>query len=209
MRLNRGISERIRGFRYFGLIGWRKGIRVAGRVNIRGRKSNFNFGKNCKILGDLQLVIEDTWKVQPSISLGDNVTIEHGVYFNSHWGVISVGSNCHFGVGTVVQGGGALTIGNHVLFGPGTKIFASNHSVDNLDINISESRETMLGVTIGNNIWVGAGCIVLDGAILADKSVYGAGGIVIGQHAERTINVAKKVRVERLLGGKPQINTEG
>lgn len=192
-------NERIRGFRYFGFAGFRKGIRVAGRIHIRGRKSNFHFGKNCRVLGDFYLVLEKTWKVKPSIIVGDNVVIDHDVYMNSHGGSITVGSNCHLGVGSVLQGKGGLVIGNGVLFGPNTRIFASNHNFRNIGCAIMQAGEAFTGVRIGDNIWVGAGCTIVDGAKLGDGSVYGAGGVVAGNYKKGTFNIAKQIRVAEMI----------
>ena len=127
--------------------------------------------------------------------LGDNVTIDHGVYMNSHGGSITTGSNCHFGVGSVVQGRGGLTIGDGVLFGPGTRIFASNHNFREVDTTIVQAGESFSGVTVGSNIWVGSGCTIVDGAILGDGTVYGAGGVIAGNYPTGTCNIAKQVRV--------------
>lgn len=203
LRIKRIVIERVNGFRYFGFLGLRKGIRVAGRVRIRGRKSNFKFGLKCRVFGDFNLVLDDAWRVRPSIVLGNNVTIEHNVYMNSHGGTISAGDNCHFGVGCVVQGKGGLKIGDGVLLGPATKIFSSNHVHNDLECIVSKAGETYRGITIGNHVWVGANCVIVDGAILGDHSVYGAGGVVIGNYAARTVNIAKKVRIADVIQGCP------
>jgi alpha-1,3-rhamnosyltransferase len=195
LRFNRLIKERFNGFRYFGLRGFRKCIRIDGRVHIIGRKSNFQFGHNCRILGDVNIVLDDTWRVKPSITIGNNVTIDHAVYLNYHGGSITAGSNCHFGVGCVLQGFGGLVIGNGVLFGPGTKIFASNHNFKNDGRPIVEAGENFSGVNIGNNIWVGANCTIVDGTDLGDGSIYGAGGVIKGIYKIGSLNIAKKVRV--------------
>ncbi len=201
-RAIRLMNERAKGFLYFGFEGFFRKVRVSGRISFRGRKSNFKFGKNCRILGDLHLVLSDSWKVKPSIVLGDNVIIDHGVYMNFHGGAITAGNNCHFGVGAVIQAGGELTIGDDVLFGPGTKIFASNHSISNKRYEaerLSEAGECFKGIRIGNNVWVGADCVILDGSTLADWTVYGAGGIVSGNYQANTVNVAKKVRITDVI----------
>jgi alpha-1,3-rhamnosyltransferase len=195
LRLERYSIERAKGFRYFGLVGFKKKMRISGHVKVTGRVSNFHFGRNCRILGDLKLVLEDTWHVKPSVIIGDDVTIDHNVYMNSHGGSITVGSHCHFGVGSVLQGRGGLTIGDGVLFGPCTRVFASNHRYKNINSSVAQSGETFSGISIGSSIWIGSGCTILDGAVLGDNSVYGAGGIVTGNYAAGTFNIASEVRV--------------
>lgn len=197
-RVCRVAAERVRGFRYFGYRGLANGLRVGGRVSLRGRRANFVFGKNCRILGDLHLVVEDEVRPQGAIRLGDGITIEHGVYLNAHGGTITTGNACHFGVGSVVQGRGGLVIGNGVLFGPMTKIFASNHNVERGGLPLVHSGENFRGINIGDNIWVGAGCTILDGATLGDGSVFGANSIIGGRYEPGTTNVAKAIKASTL-----------
>lgn len=198
--------ERARGLLYFGIAGYRKGIRVAGRVTVRGRGINFQFGQNCRILGDFHLVIEDSYIEKPVVIFGNNVTIEHNVYINSHGGFIVTGDNCHFGVGSIVQGKGGVTIGNGVLFGPNTKIFASNHNFKEAEISIFEAGENYTGIEIGNNIWIGAGCTILDGAVLGDGSIYGANGVINGHYKCDTLNIAKHIQAKEYIKSNDALN---
>lgn len=197
-RAARIVAERVRSFRYFGFRGLANGLRVGGRVTLRGRRANFVFGKNCRLLGDVHLVVEDEVRPHGAIRLGNKVTVEHNVYLNAHGGTIIAGDTCHFGVGSVVQGRGGLSIGKGVLFGPMTKIFASNHNVEPEGLPLAGSGENFKGITIGDNIWVGAGCTILDGATLGDDSVFGANSVIGGHYEPRTTNVAKAVKAKPL-----------
>ncbi len=199
VRARRILAERLRGFRHFGFRGLASGLRIGGRLTLRGRRSNFAFGKDCRILGDLYMVLEDELRPHAAIRFGDKVTVEHQVYLNAHGGTIDVGNDCHFGVGSVVQGRGGLSIGNGVLFGPMTKIFASNHNFQHDEFSVAHSGENFKGIAIGNNIWVGAGCTILDGAVLGDSSVYGANSIIGGAYAPCSTNVAKALKAAALV----------
>jgi acetyltransferase-like isoleucine patch superfamily enzyme len=57
----------------------------------------------------------------------------------------------------------------------GSKIIASNHNISKLD---NYSEEVGKGVTIENNVWVGANVIILDGIKIGEYSVVGAGSVV-------------------------------
>jgi alpha-1,3-rhamnosyltransferase len=198
LRARRILAERTRGFLYFGFRGLCSGLRIGGKVTLRGRRSNFAFGKDCRILGDLYMVLEDELRPHAAIRFGDKVTVEHNVYLNAHGGTISAGNACHFGVGSVIQGRGGLNIGEGVLFGPMTRIFASNHNFQQNDTPVADSGENFKGIVIGNNIWVGAGCTILDGAVLGDSSVYGANSIISGCYEPRTRNLAKGTKAKSL-----------
>jgi acetyltransferase-like isoleucine patch superfamily enzyme len=79
-----------------------------------------------------------------------------------------------------------------------TRIFASNHNFQQNDTPVADSGENFKGIVIGNNIWVGAGCTILDGAVLGDSSVYGANSIISGCYEPRTRNLAKGTKAKSL-----------
>jgi len=99
------------------------------------------------------------------------------------WQHIKKGIICDPGdnMGTYINAWGGLTIGNNVEFGPNLVIVTTNH--DKYD-----SRKTygVQGVTIGNNVWVGAGCVILPGSKIGDEVTIGAGCVIEGEIPSRT-----------------------
>ena len=51
----------------------------------------------------------------------------------------------------------------------------------------SLNAEIILGITIGENVWLGANVTVLDGVTIGDNSVIGAGSIVSKSIAPKTV----------------------
>ena len=52
-------------------------------------------------------------------------------------------------------------------------------------------------ITIGNNVWIGAGVIVLAGVTIGDNTVVGAGSVVTKSIASNTVvagNPAREIR---------------
>lgn len=96
--------------------------------------------------------------------MGD-VTIEAGSYINPH---------------CVLYGGNGIYIGHHTLIGPGTCIVPTNHAFDRQDANLKDQgfMASRGGVYIGDNVWIGANCTILDGAHIPSRSVIGAGSVV-------------------------------
>jgi acetyltransferase-like isoleucine patch superfamily enzyme len=75
--------------------------------------------------------------------------------------------------------GGQIQIGNHVLIAQQVSLIASNHQLAPhaiyRDLPWDEKRT---GISIGQNVWIGAGGVVLPGVEIGENSVVAAGAVV-------------------------------
>lgn len=89
---------------------------------------------------------------------------------------ISVGDHFFANFDCVLLDGGKITIGNHCMLGPGVCIFAITHPLDPTE------RDKGIGipkdVTLGNHVWIGGNATILPGVTLGDNVVVGAGSVV-------------------------------
>lgn len=88
---------------------------------------------------------------------------------------ISVGDNVYLAPGVIINAVGTIDIGDRVLVGFKSTLVSGNHLFD-------KENKRWLGSTpgfikIGSGCWVGANCVVLDGADLPSASVFGAGSV--------------------------------
>ena len=89
-------------------------------------------------------------------------------------------------------------IGNHVMIGPNVTIDTGTHPVcpelrwDAVQYN--------LPVHIGDNVWLGAGTIVLPGVTIGENSVIGAGSVVTRDIPANVVAVGAPCRVLREIG---------
>lgn len=99
------------------------------------------------------------------------------VYENAQ---ISIGTNVGISQSTLVAHAN-ITIGNNVKIGGGTCIYTSDFHSLNANIrrtkNDIKSRKTS-PVKIGNDVFIGAKCIILKGVEIGDRSIIGAGSVV-------------------------------
>lgn len=100
-----------------------------------------------------------------------------GVIANKGVGIV-IGNNSAVGAQSFLGGQGGIVIGNDVIMGPQVKIFSENHNYALPDMLIRKQGESRKGVVIGDNCWVGAGAIILDGVTLAEGCVIAAGAVV-------------------------------
>ena len=69
-----------------------------------------------------------------------------------------------------------IQIGSHVMFGPNVVIAAATHPL--LPEQRNSGFEFGRPVTIGNNVWLGAGVVVNPGVTIGDNAVIGSGSVV-------------------------------
>lgn len=94
---------------------------------------------------------------------------------------IIIGKGCLINHGNVLQGGkvnAKIRIGCKVHTGPNVMFFAYNHAFDDLEIATIDQGYTENGITIEDDVWIGAGSIILDGVTIGRGSVIGAGSVV-------------------------------
>lgn len=103
--------------------------------------------------------------------------------YNPHAWIIGnpdIGIDTWIGAFTVIDGSGGLTIGNRCDISAGVQIYS--HSTVSRCLNKSENGPTKdierSAVSIGHNVHVGAGAIILMGAQIGHHCVIAAGAVV-------------------------------
>jgi acetyltransferase-like isoleucine patch superfamily enzyme len=113
--------------------------------------------------------------------------IYRGVEFTHSYG-IRFGRNYHINSGCTFDGRGGLSLGDNVLIGPNVVIVSSQHqwSLDR-DLPIIAQGHRSAPVSIGDDVWIGANCVVTPGVTLATGTVVGAGSVVTDSTEPYTI----------------------
>lgn len=104
-------------------------------------------------------------------------------------GDVVIGSACYLNSGTVIYSGNGITIGDHVLIAANTTLAAVNHEYRARDKLIVEQRfkPSRGGIVIEDDVWIGANCVVLDGARIRRGCVVAAGSVVRGELPEYAV----------------------
>jgi len=71
-----------------------------------------------------------------------------------------------------------IEFGNGVLVGPGVIIWSQNHGYEQRELPISAQGYKRSKVTIEDDVWIGAGAIILPGVRLSRGTVVAAGAVV-------------------------------
>ena len=87
---------------------------------------------------------------------------------------ISIGSRCTINYGVYINAKSKVTIGNNVRLSAGVKIISTGLELNSNGIYIHTSKD----VIIGNNVWLGTGVTVLQGVTIGDNIIVGANSLV-------------------------------
>ncbi len=107
---------------------------------------------------------------------GEGVNIRPRVYFGSGR-KISIGNHSMMGQDSIIGSTAEVEIGNDVMMGPEVLIYTSNHGME-AGIPMRLQPLKCAPVRIGNDVWIGARCIILPGVTIDDGAVLAAGAVV-------------------------------
>ncbi len=117
--------------------------------------------------------------------VGENTTIDAFVKIKFTGGVgdIEIGSYGYLNSGIVIYSGNGVTIGNHVSIAANCTLAPVNHAYKAKEMTIQEQRflPSRGGIAIGNDVWIGANSVILDGSIIPEGCVIGASSLVRGE----------------------------
>lgn len=125
--------------------------------------------------------------------LGKKTFIDYRVYMRFPHKVC-IGSSVTIGRGTQFfpsfhAKNTRITIGDNVRIGPSVKFLAAGHDYQYLSL-----PDTGDSITVGNNVWIGANCLILQGVTINDGAIIAAGSIVNKSVPAYTINAGTPAR---------------
>ena len=103
---------------------------------------------------------------------------------------IHLGKGCTINHNNILWAGkqdAVIRMGDNVITGPDVKVFAFAHGTDVGDIPMIDQHFTEEDVIIGDDVWIGAGSIILPGAKIGKGVVVAAGSVVTKELPPYTI----------------------
>lgn len=122
--------------------------------------------------------------VEPTLFCGFGSNIEAGDNFFAN-------NNCVF------VDPDKIIFGDNVFIGPSCGFYTAHHPIH------AELRNKMYEyarpITVGSNVWIGGGTVVLPGAEIGDGTVIGAGSVVTGKIPANVVAFGNPCRVHRQI----------
>lgn len=187
------------------------------KIKILERNRCLTHGENLSIYGHIPY-IKCPVNSKGVISLGNNVILNSDAKNSNssvmavvkmsigYEGSIVIGDNCDLN-GISIVSYKSVRIGSYCQFASDTVIFDTDfHPVNNEErlkqmkgIPYSHDMVNKEEVTIGDNVWIGWGCIILKGAHIGNNCIVAAGSVVLGKdYPDNSIiagNPAKVVKI--------------
>ncbi|KSU76868.1 maltose O-acetyltransferase [Pseudarthrobacter enclensis] len=136
------------------------------------------------VLAELLGSVGDNVDVRPPVTVdyGSYITVGDGTFINSNLTALDVA---------------AITIGRDCQIGPNVQLLTPTHPLEARPRR--DKLEAAKPITIGDNVWLGGGAIVLPGVTIGENSVIGAGAVVTKDIPANVVAVGNPARVVRDL----------
>ncbi|MGW8115524.1 acyltransferase [Caproicibacterium sp. NSD3] len=120
-----------------------------------------------------------------SISIGYGSAVRANTEIHASNGTISIADKCFINRNCLIVAHGNIKLMRHVSIGPNTCIYDHDHDA-NGDFYSKD-------IEIGENVWIGAGCIILKGVKIGNNSIIGAGSIIAKDVPSESVVIQKRI----------------
>lgn len=128
------------------------------------------------------------------VFIGKKFSVESGTLIAARRNsCLIIGDSVYVNRNCIIVAREKIVLENGVTIGPNCCIYDHDHDMKNRGEFISKP------VVIGENSWIGAGCIILKGVTIGRESVIGAGTIVTKDVPEKTMCINKLSYVKKSI----------
>jgi len=123
--------------------------------------------------------------------IGRGVVIYPGVWISPGWNLF-IDDEVDLAKDVIVSTSGGVHIGKRTLIGYRTQIISADHIIPPIGKKISISGHKLGKITIGEDVWIGANCLITAGVTIGDGAVIAGGSVV-----------TKDIESNSIVGGVP------
>ncbi len=152
-----------------------RGVALGANIAIR-TPNKIHLGNNVVI--DDNCVLDAKGQTNKGIKIHNGVFIGRGTILTCHNGDIELEDNVNIGFNCVISSLSSIVIKKNHLMAAFCYLVGGDHDSDRTDIPVLMQGRSSKGITIDDNVWLGAGVAVLDGVTIGRDSIIGAGAVV-------------------------------
>ncbi|MGV9992866.1 sugar O-acetyltransferase [Streptomyces sp. NPDC003374] len=128
--------------------------------------------------------------------LGEEAHVRPPLYVD-YGGNLTIGARTFVNYGLTALDVAAITIGEDCRIGPHVQLLTPTHPLEPGPRR--DKLEAARPITVGDNVWLGGGAVVLPGVTIGDNSVVSAGAVVTKDVPPDTVVVGNPARPVRTL----------
>jgi acetyltransferase-like isoleucine patch superfamily enzyme len=151
------------------------------------------------VIDDL-VVLDAKGSSNRGIVIGDGVFLGRGTILSCKDGDIVLGNHVNLGFNCEIFSASRVTVGDYGLFAAYTYLVGGGHEFERGAGPVVKQARPSRGITLGRNVWLGAGAKVLDGVTIGSDVVVGAGAVVTEDLPDGAVAAGVPARVLRVRG---------
>ncbi len=156
-----------------------KMVNILCKLKLKFNKLRFLSNTNVKVGNNFKLANYTTYIIHPTskVIVGDQVDIRN--FFNLTIGKgaeLTIGNKVFFNNNCSINCLDYIEIGENTLFGENVKMYDHNHQYD--ENQVFHKEFTKSSIKIGTNCWLGSNSVILKGVTIGDNVIIGAGCII-------------------------------
>ena len=144
---------------------------------------------------------ERNMKLHEILGKCDEDTFINQPFFCDYGKHVRVGKHFFANFNLTVLDEAMVTIGDNCFVGPNVNIYTACHSTD--PTNRNTRQDWARPVTIGNNCWIGGNATILPGVTIGDNVTIGAGSVVVTDIASNSVAVGNPAKIIKKISNSP------
>lgn len=131
------------------------------------------------------------------ITLGDGVFLGRNTILSCKNGDIELASGVNIGFNSQIASGSKVRVGKDGLLAAYCYLVGGGHESADPERAVQDQQAVSRGITVDDNVWLGAGVKVLDGVSVGADCIVGAGAVVTADLPARSVAAGVPARVIR------------
>jgi acetyltransferase-like isoleucine patch superfamily enzyme len=128
-----------------------------------------------------------------NFKIGSKSIIEGFATINNGVGDVFIGNNTGIGLSNVIIG--PVKIGDYVMLAQNIVISGLNHGYEDILVPPRLQKVVTKQITIEDNVWIGANCVVTAGVTIGKHAIIGAGSVVTKNIPPFSVAVGNPARI--------------